>query len=362
MNKTIYLMGLCCAGPLGAAVAAPMDAFLTANHNNVVGAVEFEAAYDLVNSTVDVFNIRAKDADFAGTNVGDYHGAHVRAGVAITPRLWLDGGFWERKIDYRDDAVKVKSWQLAAQYKLLNGVAGYRPSIALRAGAWGNYSNELNKSSPTAVRGQTLDTITVDSPKDNQFQLDLIGTTMIFDHTELSMFVGAGTSRVSVGDVSATAKLDGCPYNLAFGATKVVATQASACAGQIDGRVEAFNSVYGIDVNSETQYRANFVHGGLMLNWEKSAWQLRGGYQYQYLKRKQIDDTINSRGGSSYQSNHTLVGEVKYQLIPEAAVFLRGQYMTNQFVGEIPFAYNSLTASRFGKRYGILSAGVLMTF
>jgi hypothetical protein len=36
--------------------------------------------------------------------------------------------------------------------------------------------------------------------------------------------------------------------------------------------------------------------------------------------------------------------------------------MTNQFVGEIPFAYNTLTANRFGKACRFLSASVLVTF
>lgn len=361
MKKSMYLLGLCCAGALSPAFAAPMDAFLSANQSNVVGAVELEAAYDLVNSTVDVFKIRDKDASYAGTNVGDYHGAHLRAGVALTPRIWLDGSLWERQLDYRSDVVKIRTWQLAAQYKLVDGV-GYRPGIALRAGAWGNYSNALTKTSPTSVRGQTLDTVTVGSPKDNQFQLDLIGTSTIFANTELSMFVGAGTSKVSVGDVSASATIGGCGYNLALGATEVIATLARPCKSLVTSTITVPNSVYGIDIDSEAQYRANFAHGGLMLNWKKNDWQVRGGYQYQYLKRKLIDDTISNRGGSSYQSNHILIGEVKYQIIKEAAILLRGQYMTNQFVGEIPFAYNTLTASRFGKRYGFLSAGVLVTF
>jgi hypothetical protein len=177
----------------------------------------------------------------------------------------------------------------------------------------------------------TLDSVTVDSPKDNQFQLDLIGTSTLSTHTELSMFIGTGTSRVA---------LDG-----------------------VRGTIGNLSAIPSADlINREAKYRANFLSACLMLNWKKDDWQLRGGYQYQYLKRKQIDDIISSRGVSSYQSNHTLVGEVKYQVIKEAAVFLRGQYLTNQFVGDIPFAYNTLTANRFGKAYGFVSAGVLVTF
>jgi hypothetical protein len=361
MNKSIYLLGLCCAGALGPAFAAPMDAFLSAKQLSTTGAVQLEAAYDVVNSSVDVFKIRDKDASYAGTNVGDYHGAHVRAGVAISPRLWLDGGFWERRLDYRNDVIKVNSWQLAAQYKLFDSV-GYQPDLAVRFGTWGNYSNELKKTSSTTVRGQTLDTVTVDSPEDRQYQLDLIATSMISNHTELSMFLGAGTSRVRIGDMRATTTLDGCPYNLALGANSVVATLASPCKGIVESRITVPNSTYGVDVNGEAQYHASFLHGGFNLNWKADKWQAKGGYQYQYLKRNQIDDTVNSRGGSSYQSNHTLIGELRYQAMSSTAIFLRGQYMTNQFVGEMPFAYNTLTASRFGKRYGFLSTGLVINF
>lgn len=61
-----------------------------------------------------------------------------------------------------------------------------------------------------------------------------------------------------------------------------------------------------------------------MLKWNNTDWQVRTGYQYQALRRKNIDDTILSRGQKSYQSNHILVGEVSYSLIEGAAIFVRG--------------------------------------
>ncbi len=338
-----------------------MDAFLSANKATVTGTGYVEGAYDVVNSSVDIFNIRDNDADFAGSNVGDYQGAHVRAAIAISPRLWLDGSFWERRIDYRDDVVKISSWQLAAQYKLIEGV-DYKPSVALRFGTWGNYSNELKKTSTSTVRGQTLNSVSVDSPKDRQYQLDLIATSNIFKRTALSMFVGAGVSRVKVGDISATSTIGGCPYNLALGPNNVVATLAQRCNDLVESRIVVPNSTYGADVNGEAQYRANYLHGGFNLDWQGDNWQAKGGYQYQYIKRDRIDGTIESRGARSYQSNHMLLGEVRYKIVSQAAIFIRGQYMTNQFVGEIPFAYNTLTASRFGNRYGILSTGLIVTF
>ncbi|MDB5726920.1 MAG: putative signal peptide protein, partial [Noviherbaspirillum sp.] len=55
-------------------------------------------------------------------------------------------------------------------------------------------------------------------------------------------------------------------------------------------------------------------------------------------------------------------GELAYRLTTNLSLFGRGQYMTNQFTGEIPFAYNTFTAGRFDKRYGIVTVGLAADF
>jgi hypothetical protein len=339
--------------------AAPLDALLSANKPNTPGSAEIEAAYDVVNSTVDIFNIRDKDSDYSGTNVGDYRGAHLRAGVAVTPDIWVDGGFWQRRIDYQRDEASIRTWQLGAQYKWLDAL-GYRPAMAVRLGAWGNSSGSLEKTSPTRFRGSTLDTVKVDAPEDRQVQLDLIATWALGDNLEVSSFAGAGTSRTKINAVSGTAALAGCNYNIGFSETNFVATLAQPCAGI--QRVEGRNSTLGINVYEEAQYSARFLHGGVSGKWRSGPWQLRAGYQYQRLDRGRIDDIVAQRGGKAVKSNHVLVGEVAYRIAGNLSLFGRGQYMTNQFTGEIPFAYNTFTAGRFDKRYGIVSVGVMADF
>lgn len=364
MKKQFFLFVLfvCCADIFSPVNAAPLDAFLSANQNNTPGSGQIEASYDLLNSTVDLFKVRDRDPNFAGTNIGNYHGAHVRAGVAITPLLWLDGALWERKIDYRSDSAKINTWQVAAQYKMLEG-SGYLPSLALRLGAWGNYANELNKTSPTTVAGVTLNSVRVADPKDIQYQLDLIGSWKILENTELSMFTGAGASRVRIGSLNGAITLNGCNYNLAFGSTEVVGTPAQPCnAGTAIDRFSVPNSVFGIDVKKETEYNASYFQAGMMAKWSKDDWQVRAGYQYQALNRSGVDDIIQRRGGVVNKRNHILIGEVMYKIVHNAAIFVRGQYMSNQFTGEIPFAYNSMTSQRFSQRYGILSTGLIITF
>lgn len=364
MKKQIFLFGLfvCCANISSHVNAAPMDAFLSANQNNTPGSGQIEASYDLLNSTVDLFKVRDRDTNFSGTNTGNYHGAHVSAGVAITPLLWLDGALWERRIDYRSDSAKINTWQVAAQYKMFEG-SGYLPSLALRLGAWGNYANELNKTSPTTVAGVTLNSVRVADPKDIQYQLDLIGSWKILENTELSMFTGGGASRVRIGSLIGAITLNGCNYNLAFGSTEVVGTPAQPCnASSAIDRFSIPNSIFGFDVKKETEYNASYFQAGMMAKWSKDNWQVRAGYQFQALNRNGLDDIIQRRGGVVNKRNHILIGEVTHKIVHNAAIFVRGQYMSNQFTGEIPFAYNSMTSHQFSQRYGILSMGLIITF
>lgn len=364
MNKFFMPLTCCCAGIFSPVMAAPLDAFLSAHSTLSEKQVQIETVYDVVNSRVDFLRIRANDPAYAGTNVGDYHGAHLRASMALTSALSIDGSVWDRTISHLSDKENIKTWQAALQYQLQQGV-GHQPSVALRVGAWGNYSSETKKSSPTRIGSETLNSVTVSAPKDQQVQLDLIATSTIFFGTELTGFAGGGVSHISLGAISGTATKAGCQYNIAVGATDTVGTLATPCnAAIVIQQFNLPNHVYGIDINRDARYHASYLQGGVMLRWhdDSATWHVRAGYHYQLLNRKAIDDTVVSKGGTPYRSNNIFVGEIGYAFFKNATLFVRGQYMSNQFVGEIPFVYNALTASRFNRRYGLLSTGLSYTF
>lgn len=332
-----------------------MDAFLTSNRPVVAGQGEFEAAYDVLNGSMDVFDVRKND------RVGDYHGVHVHAGIAVTPRLWVDGGYWQRKIDYRGDMPTVNSWKVGTQYRVW-GEDSKKLSFAIRGSLWGNYADDLTKSTSTSLQGIRFDTVSVNSPKDIQYQFDLIGTWPAGKDVELTMFVGGGKSKVTVGAVSATTRRDGCDYNLSFGRNEVVGTLAQPCG---NGAIERFsipNDQFGVHVNREAEYDATYLQAGISAKWKINKWHLRAGYHYQDIRRDHIDEIIASRRGITYETNHILLGEVAYRVARNALIMLRGQYMENQFTGEIPFAYNSVTARRFGQHYGFISTGLIVDF
>lgn len=361
MNKSccVIAAALLSAAVCSSVEAAPLDALLTANQINIPGKGEVEVSYDLINSSLDFMNVR--DTNGSSTSVGDYKGAHVRGGVAITPQLWVDGALWQRQIDYRSFLAKLNTWQLAGQYKVIEG-AGYVPSVAVRLGAWGNYADSLTKFTNTTVAGTKFTSATVTDPKDTQYQLDLIGTWPVSQRTEVSVFASAGASRVSFDSVSATSRARGCEYNVAFSETGSVSTLAQPCNAAVV--VTRFTQPISatVNINKEAKYTASYYQAGIMAAWHGDDWRVRGGYQYQTINRSEIDNIILSRGNTPYKHNHVLVGEVSYQAFKHTTVFLRGQYMTNQFNGEVPMAYNSLTADRFNQRYGIVSTGLIFTF
>lgn len=362
MRRWVALAGSCLVLCWASAQAAPLDALLSASQGENPGQLQLTLSYDLVNDTVDILKLRSSDSNYAGTNVGDYHGMHLRAAWDVSRDFRLDGGLWARRIDYRQDTASISSWQVAGQYRLHEGNSLW-PSLALRVGAWGNLASELKKSSPTTASGITLDTVTVASPRDLQLQADLIGTVHLSDSIEVSAFMGTGLSRVSIDGVTATASQGGCNYSLNFGVSSVQGTLAELCNASVV--VDSFsipNSTLGIDVQGETQYRARFNQAGMMLQYFAGDWLMRAGYHYQHHYRSQVDDLILSRGGAAFARNHIFAGELMYRLLPNTALFVRGQYMSNQLLGEIPFAYNTLTASRFGKRYGIVSSGLVVVF
>lgn len=349
----------------GVASAAPLDGLLSADQFHHAGELRAELSLDAMNQTLDVMNIRGNDPVFAGTNVGDYSGQHLRLEYALTQSLMLQGGLWRRKLSYTTDQESIDSWQLGGQWRLF-GNADSDFHLALRASAWGNRSPVLTKNSPTTVSvpiqggNRTVDTIRLDAVQDTQSQFDAIGTWRLGRSSSVSGFVGIGRGTVSTGNLSATyTSGNGCNYLITFTATDTFGSLAAPCAfaGVVVDKFGTNQSPL-----SDFSYDSSFYQLGGMWLWQSGNWALRTGYQFQHLIRNNVDALVASQGGISYQNNHIVVADVFRKINTNTAVFVRGQAMSNQFVGEIPFLYNNVTASKFNRRYGIVSFGVNVAF
>lgn len=346
------LLGLAVCAVCIQATAAPLDTLLTATPNLYEDSGRVEVAFDAMNSTLDVFKIREKDPNYSGTNVGDYSGAHILASYGLSDRLWLDLGLWQRKISYRSDTESVHSWQTAVQYRFPskpNASLGY----GLRLSAWGNKSGALEKSTPTNAFGQTLDNIRVEDPQDRQVQLDFLSTWRPLGAWSVSAFAGAGISTVDVGAVQAG--YNGCQYAIRFKDNAVTGTQIGTCGALLSS---SFSVAVSGNLADGIAYNADYLHAGVNLRWQSPRWTVRGGYSIQQVKRDQVDDLARAQSMKVYERNQIIEGELALALDKGIETFVRGELMTNQFLGEIPFAYNTFTTSKFGGKYGLVSIGL----
>ena len=361
--------GLLAGAGLGAA-AAPLDALLSAEPVRLSTdrpqqtAWQFELTRDLANQRLDLAGLRASSA-YAGTQVGDYAGQHLRV-QARQGRLSGEIALWRRAIEDRGDTHRLRTWQTGAQWQLNQpGLLDPATRWALRAQAWGNRAASLNRRTNSALIAGSLDSrvsaVQVLQPRDRQTQLDLIGSKpWPASALTSSAFVGLGRSRVSNRGVQGQATMAGCPYQLDFGSERLVARPATGCTDALTLSVP--NALLPNDALRESNYRAAYAHLGTSVRWERGGWSAALGYEFQQWWRDDIDSLIRQRGGTGYQRNHILVGELQAPLTEQISVLLRAQYMQHQFLGELPLAYNTLTATRFSQRYGLVSAGLIARY
>jgi hypothetical protein len=359
---TSSLHRLCAAWALTlwacAAQAAPLDALLDANPQARYGQGLLEVSADRMNQSLDVFKLRGADLAL-GDNTGDHQGVTLRAGLSLAPTVWVDGALQRRKLTYGPDQPQIDAWRLGAQWQFLPAQAG-QATAALRLSAWGNQAAQVSKSTPTALgplncsgSAGCVDRLSVNDAKDRTLQADVVGTWPL-GPVSLSAFAGAGQGKVTVDSITATASQVPLLGN-------VTTTYRN---GSFDDPLFAIASNL-FNFNTElqaTNYNTRTAQAGFNLAYTSGPWLLRGGYALQHIQRTAVDDVISAKGKTPYSLNHTLVGELAYKLTPRVVLFTRGQAMSNQFLTEIPFLYNSLTSQRFNQRYGVLSVGMGVLF
>jgi hypothetical protein len=316
-----------------------------------------ELSYDQANRQVDVFGLRAKSAA-PGSVPGDYSGGHARLQWVVVPGLTLDGSFWRRRIDYQSFSADIGTWQLAGQWHAVQA-DGLVPHIAVRAGLWGNSADELQRATGVTIQGVRFTRSRLTDPRDRQTQLDLLATWPVAERWSLTTRLGIAFSRTNFRSAHAIAQQDGCAYDVSFTATHVTAVCENA-RGTI--RLSVPNEVYGVDVGVEARYRSRMVGAGLGVQWQGERWRGALGYGGTWISRDNVDRIIEARGGTAYRTNHVVMAEAAWRWNAHVEPFIRGQIMSNQFNGESPVTYNTFTANRFSRPYGLLMTGVLLTY
>ena len=349
--------------------AAPLDELLVALPGHAPYHGEIEVGYDVMNGTVDLFNVREGSLDARGEQIGNYSGAHIRGRLALTRRLGIDASLWKRGVKTPFDKGESMAWQGALQYQATVNL-GWLPAVALRISGWGDSTDQVLKGSETNLFNQAnrlMNTrkMRVEDPKDLQFQGDVIGSWTIDEHTLISLFLGMGKSKVDFGGAFAeTETFPGCEYEMSSTGTGFQGTLVHANG---DCPVTAFNNnAIPIPDGLYIRYDATYFQLGGNVQWFNNAWRYRIGYRYQKWDRGELDDAIrlyqHTADKTVYDTNHHLTAEVGYKILDQTGIFLRSQVMQHQFVGDVPFSYNLFSSHKFKGRYGFLTFGLVQGF
>jgi hypothetical protein len=347
-----------------AAQAAPLDALLTATPERAAARLRLELGVDLVNRSLD-FSTSADPAEQnPATTSGDYRGAQLLASWRASDRLWLSGGLWQRRISNAVDRFDYTSWQLAGQWRL-SDAAGAMPALALRLGAWGSRASVTEATTPVRVPGAILDTVTVDSPSDQQLQADLVATWPLSAQWDVSAVLSVGRTQLHYGGLTATTTRNGCPYKLVFTGNDIFGTLAQPCTGTGGGVIRQFydsSGDYGVDVAREIAWGGRFMQLGANVRWLQGDWQLAGGYLFHTVRRDHVDAILAGRGDPVHRHNHVLLAEAAYRVHPQLSVFGRAQLSSNLFLHDIPVTYNASTSGSFGNRFSLITLGLRADF
>ena len=373
-DRAARVLGACIAfGSLScAAVAAPLDALLSTEPAHVKAldsSFELELGYDVANDRVDFLHLRP---DGASSSTGDYYGRSLRGAWDVSPRLRVDGGLTKRRLVFKSFDADVTTWQVAAQYLVLGAEpkpyeSPRQPQLALRASAWGDsapgFDRELNYKLQNNGKDYTFRSIHADKPRDTQLQFDVIGGWPVSANLHVNAIAGIGYSRVTVQGVSGQVAYGNWLCDAQLTPSQVIADCNNPKDGSTSGLKEPSNdNRFGVDINKEARYHALTYQAGLNATWRSGDWIFRGGLLHVTHRRSDVEDVVRARGGSPERSNQTLVLEAGYKPTPRSLVFLRGQMMTHQFLGELPMTYNSVSAGQFDNRYGFLTLGVALAF
>lgn len=372
-RRTPPVLGACAALALlcGGATAAPLDALLSTQPAHV-GArdstFELELGYDVANDRVDFLRLRP---DGASTTSGDYYGRSLRGAWAVTPRLHVDGGLTKRRLVFKSFDADVTTWQIAAQYLLLGAEpAPYesprQPQLALRAGAWGDsapgFDRELNFNYQNKGTAYSFKSLHADKPRDTQLQFDVIGGWPVNANLHVNGIAGIGYSRVTLKSVSGTVAYGNSLCNAQLTQDYITADCANKNGSTFAIKEPSSDNQFGVDINKEARYHALTYQAGINATWRSGDWLFRGGLLHMTHRRSDVEDAVKSRGGSPVRSNQVLVLEAGYKPTHKSLVFLRGQMMRRQFLGELPMTYNSVSAGQFDNRYGFLTLGLALAF
>lgn len=343
--------------------AAPNDLFLQTKDLNAKTDSNLNLTFglDAVNDTIDIFDIRQSEG-VADTSTGDYQGFHIKAQYDINPQWAIEGAYWHREIEYSKDTNEIHSALLGVRYNPQFNL-DKNDHFVIRGSIWANRADSINKKTPTSVNQRTFEQVNVQNPEDLQLQIDTIFSRKLDHMNQINLFASAGFSQVKVDNINIRALNRGCLMDISVNKNnQYTGNLVQEC--EIDKlivkelKIQGDANEYGLDVKKDLNYDSYYAAIGGSWNWRYKNFESQLAYQYQRLWRDNIDDRVASFGNNAIKDNHTLGAKLSYDFSKKVTGFLQGELYQHNFVGQIPFLYNGVTASRLDKRYGLVSLGI----
>ena len=321
------------------AQAGSFDALVEAYPSESIGPGYIEIGGDLFNDTVDILGIKSR---FVGANApdgeGDYSGVTARFGLAMSDNLWIDGAYQKRQVKYGGFDLRPDSYDLATQWT--HPVSDYFGGV--RATFNSNRSARITGAADLSIVGFNVDALTLDSAQDSSTGLHLLWGQG-FDDWRWTSFLGVSRGSTNFRAVSARIGADNLTYT--------------------PGGADAISSAIDQDANLSAQLgtlRHTFtrMQAGVNLGINRGPWRYQAGVALERVDRPTVSAYLASVGDAHFSQNLKLIANVSYENLDGFYAYVRGQYMSKQFLSDVPFLYNSITAQRFNQPYGYVSFGI----
>lgn len=348
------------------ALATTDHLFIQAKSINTTDAqLSVSTGIDMVNDTVDVFDIR--ESEGVKGDAGDYKGFHIKTDYQISPLFNIEAAYWQREIEYGTDSNEIQTPYFALTFSP-SSLQTKKSAFDLKLSAWSNLSDSLKKSGSTKIGslGTPLKNIQVEGIQDIQLQFDGIFSHQIDFMNQINLFAGIGYSKVEVEKISFQAShkklgMNGCAANVTVSSdNRYIAKSTPECDKSFTIVLEGDARDFGVDIQKDLNYDSYFGVLGGSWNWRYKQFESQLAYQYQRLWRKDIDDRINLFGNNPIKDNHTFGAKLSYDFNPKVTAYIQAQLFQHNLIGYVPFLYNGVTASRLDKRYGLASIGLTL--
>jgi len=331
--------------PFGRALLLNHPSSVTLNQKEV----ELSLEYGIVNSTIDVFNIKSQEVsqERAESSFGDYDHLRAHLNIGLTDNDMILVDLITRDINYGSSSIISRHYELGYRHS-------FAPWVALDVTFKANDADDIRLTDANDLNS-TVHKI------DSRLSIDHISALYIWFYKTGDNSITYGVPYVDTPYASLTEMYDLTgSARLTFGQAykdiypnfflEAGYTYASALANtnmfddpynNLPSSIEEKIPSLPIDLTHSEVYTTVGINSFIHLPWNFGAY---AEYNFQYFFR----DKEFTEGNT----NQTIILELNYAVIQRLTAAVSGIYFHQQLNGVIPFLYNEQSQNSFDHKYG----------